>query len=204
MTHEFLNLSEAADLLGVHPSTARAWADRGEIPSHKTAGGHRRFRRDELEAKAAATQRSQQTGIQLVVQNTVGRARLEMTEGRLAEEGWYQQLDAAARQQLRQIGHQLLHLVPQYLNHQDPAILESARQVGHAYEQLGRANGLRLTDTVRAYLLFREFLSQTIYDMIEATGRQSPTDWGTIQRQVTTFTNEVLLALIDSSEHESN
>lgn len=200
MTHELINLSEAADLLGVHPSTVRAWADRGEIPSHKTAGGHRRFRRDELEAKAAATERSRHTGIQLMVQNTVGRARLEMTEGRLAEEGWYQHLDAAARQQLRQIGHQLLHLVPQYLEQPSPTILESARQVGQAYEQLGQASGLRLTDTVRAFLFFREYLTQTIYDMIEATGPQSPTDWGTIQRQVTTFTNEVLLALIDSSE----
>lgn len=200
MNNELLNLSEAAELLGVHPSTVRAWADRGEIPMHKTAGGHRRFRREELATSAAATQRSQQAGIQLVVQNTVGRARLEMTEGRLAEEGWYQQLDAAARQQLRQIGHHLLHLVNDYLNNDDPATLEQARQVGIAYERLGQENGLRLTDTVRAYLLFREFLSQTIYDMIEATGPQSPTNWGTIHRQVTLLTNEVLLALIESHE----
>ncbi|MBP7997878.1 MAG: helix-turn-helix domain-containing protein [Chloroflexi bacterium] len=201
MTNDLLNLSEAAELLGVHPATVRAWADRGEIPMHKTAGGHRRFRRDELPIKAAATTRSQQTGIQLVVQNTVGRARLELTEGRLAEEGWYQQLDAAARQQLRHLAHHLLHLVTQYLNSDDPLTLTEARQVGVAYEQLGRACGLSLTDTVRAYLFFREFLSQTIYDMIEATGPQSPTDWGFIQRQVTTFTNEVLLALIDSHVH---
>lgn len=200
MVSDLLNLSEAAALLGVHPSTVRAWADRGGIPVHKTAGGHRRFRREELLGHAAATQRPHQAGIQLVVQNTVGRARLEMTEGRLAEEGWYQQLDAAARQELRQLGHRLLHLVNDYLNDDAPIILEQAQQIGREYERLGRANGLSLTDTVRAYLLFREYLSQTIYDMIEATGPQSPTDWGTIHRQVTIFTNEVLLALIASRE----
>lgn len=200
MVSELLNLSEAAELLGVHPSTVRAWADRGEIPVHKTAGGHRRFRREELLGHAAAMQRPYQAGIQLVVQNTVGRARLEMTEGRLAEERWYQQLDAAARQQLRQFGHQLLHLVNDYLNDDDPVILQRAQQLGCEYERLGRAHGLSLADTVRAYLLFRAYLSQTIYDMLEATGPQSNTDWGTIYRQVSTFTDEVLLALIASHE----
>ena len=42
---EWLNLGEAAEILGVHPSTLRAWADHGEIPAHRTPGKHRRFRR---------------------------------------------------------------------------------------------------------------------------------------------------------------
>ena len=49
---DWLNLGEAAELLGVHPSTVRAWADRGEIPVQRTPGGHRRFRQADLEAHA--------------------------------------------------------------------------------------------------------------------------------------------------------
>ena len=36
---EWLSLSDAAEYLGVHPSTVRAWADKGDLPVHRTAGG---------------------------------------------------------------------------------------------------------------------------------------------------------------------
>ena len=49
MTNEWLNLSEAAEILGVHPSTVRLWADQGRLPVHRTQGGHRRFKRQEVE-----------------------------------------------------------------------------------------------------------------------------------------------------------
>jgi len=48
---EWLTLSQAAALLGVHPSTVRRWADHGDLPVKLTPGGHRRFRRAELEAR---------------------------------------------------------------------------------------------------------------------------------------------------------
>ncbi len=44
---EWLSLSEAAELLGMHPATVRLWADRNELPSRRTNGGHRRFRRSD-------------------------------------------------------------------------------------------------------------------------------------------------------------
>ncbi|MFZ0545479.1 MAG: hypothetical protein WAM60_08575, partial [Candidatus Promineifilaceae bacterium] len=51
---------------------------------------------------------------------------------------------------------------------------------------------------VRAYLFFREFLFQTIYDMTEASGSSGPTDWGQIRKLAGTFTDEVLLALVEA------
>lgn len=43
-----LTASEAAALIGVSIATVRGWADSGLIPSHRTAGGHRRFDPAEL------------------------------------------------------------------------------------------------------------------------------------------------------------
>ncbi|MDD2695289.1 MAG: helix-turn-helix domain-containing protein, partial [Anaerolineales bacterium] len=49
MSSEWLRLSEAAAILGVHPGTVRSWSDKGVLPVHRTRGGHRRYRRAEVE-----------------------------------------------------------------------------------------------------------------------------------------------------------
>lgn len=47
---DWLTLGQAATFLGVAPSTLRAWADASRVPAFYTPGGHRRFRRSDLEA----------------------------------------------------------------------------------------------------------------------------------------------------------
>jgi excisionase family DNA binding protein len=197
---EWINLSDAADLIGVHPTTMRAWADKGEIPSHRTPGGHRRFRREELEAWAEANSHSQKAGAQLIMQNTLGQARFKLTEGSLDDQEWYQRLDDKMRAVHQQNGRRLLQLIMRYTaaNGRDEAALNEAREIGRGYEEMGRSGGLSLAETVRAYLFFREFLFQTIYDMTEASGSGSPTDWGQIRRLAGIFTDEVLLALVEA------
>ena len=46
--NEWLSLQQAAKVLGIHPTTLRAWSDRGRIASQRTPGGHRRFSRTDL------------------------------------------------------------------------------------------------------------------------------------------------------------
>ena len=53
MPGNWLTLTEVSELLGIHPSTVRNWADQGVLPVHRTQGGHRRFMRAELERIAA-------------------------------------------------------------------------------------------------------------------------------------------------------
>jgi excisionase family DNA binding protein len=197
---EWINLGDAADFVGVHPTTMRAWADKGEISSQRTPGGHRRFRRQDLEAWIEAQTHSQQAGAQLLMQNTLGQARFRLTEGNLNDQEWYQQLDEKMRTVHQQNGRRLLHLIMRYTsaNGRDKEALEEAREIGRNYEEMGRSNGLSLAETVRAYLFFREFLFQTIYDMTEASGSGGPTDWGQIRRLAGNFTDEVLLALVEA------
>ena len=51
---EWLTLGQAAAFLGAAQSTVRKWADRQLLPAFYTPGGHRRFRRADLEAFLAA------------------------------------------------------------------------------------------------------------------------------------------------------
>ncbi len=51
---EWLRVQQAADLLGVSPTTVRRWADSGTIGSRRTPSGQRRFSRQDLERQLAA------------------------------------------------------------------------------------------------------------------------------------------------------
>jgi len=46
---EWLTLGQAARFLGVAQSTIRKWSDHGRVPAFYTPGGHRRYRRSDLE-----------------------------------------------------------------------------------------------------------------------------------------------------------
>src|ERR671937_2033942 len=47
---EWLTLGQAAKFLGVAQSTMRKWSDLGRVPAFYTPGGHRRYRRRDLDA----------------------------------------------------------------------------------------------------------------------------------------------------------
>lgn len=47
---EYVNVAEAAEILGVAQNTLRKWADRADIPMHRNpANGYRLFKRADLE-----------------------------------------------------------------------------------------------------------------------------------------------------------
>jgi excisionase family DNA binding protein len=47
---DWLTLGKASQILGVHPTTLRAWVDAGLVHAFLTPGGHRRFQAAELRA----------------------------------------------------------------------------------------------------------------------------------------------------------
>lgn len=49
MDNDWVTLGEAAKILGVAQSTVRKWADQGQLETFRTPGGHRRFRRGDLD-----------------------------------------------------------------------------------------------------------------------------------------------------------
>jgi diguanylate cyclase (GGDEF)-like protein/excisionase family DNA binding protein len=51
---EWLRLAEAADALGVSLNTLRRWSDSGRLTCYRSPGGHRRYRRTDIEALLSA------------------------------------------------------------------------------------------------------------------------------------------------------
>lgn len=59
---EWMTLGQAARFLGVAQSTMRKWSDQGRVPAFYTPGGHRRYRRGDLEAFLARSGPPRQGG----------------------------------------------------------------------------------------------------------------------------------------------
>ena len=48
-SQRFLNVSEAAEFLGVSAASLRKWSDQGIVPVYRTPGGQRRYSSADLE-----------------------------------------------------------------------------------------------------------------------------------------------------------
>jgi len=185
----WIGLSEAAKLLGVHPSTVRSWADGGKLSVHRTAGGHRRFLRSEIEDLRRGPEAS---GAQFVMENVIGRTRLEVAEGRLEDQAWYRRLTEIQREAYRDESHRLLQQVGELIGAESS---EESRQIGQEYARISLDAGMTLVEAVEAFLFFRGFLMESIYSL---QGAQSRSAWSQFQRQAASFTDAVLVSLVET------
>ena len=199
MSSDWLSLSEIAEELGVHPSTIRNWADQGRIPVHRTPGGHRRFRRDEVTLWQQADQANTVSETQLVLQNALKRTRFQISEGGLSSESWYQKLDQQARQQYRQSGRSLLQALSAYLSSETGSSADAeARALGYEYAVCARRHHLNLMEATQAFLFFRSNLLDAMYGVYEAASVQSPFVWSNLFRRITAFTDHVMITILDT------
>jgi excisionase family DNA binding protein len=200
ISQDWLSLSEAAEMLGVHPSTVRSWADQGDLPVHRTNGGHRRFRREDVELWMKSKNRDNAVEMGFAVQNALRRTRFEISEGRLANEAWYQKLDDETREHYRQSGRSLLSGVINHLNSSDDLIEAEARSLGYEYASRGRRCGLTNAEAVNAFLFFRNLLLESMLSFYENAGVRSPQAWGVMVRKIHAFTDQIMLTLIETYE----
>lgn len=195
---QWLTLSEASDLLGVHPATLRAWADVGYIRTFRTPGGHRRFLASEIEAMVApAGQASEEP----IVRSLVDVARREISTLRQADQGWLSSFPQEARGPWRDSGRRLIGLAIQYVSRREgrEAVLEEGRAIGQLYGRQCAAGGLGLSNTVRAFLFFRESLLRSTRPGLLAPGRYDAED-ARIHREMREFLDEVMYAMLDAYE----
>lgn len=197
----WVGLGEAAKMLGVHPSTIRAWANKGDLPSRRTPGGHRRFRLRDLEQWESAPP-SEPAEAQVMVQNALGRARMQISDGQLADLPWYKQLDDEARQFHRTMGRRLLEILIAYLTVPQSRAdnIEEARGIGYEYAEVAYHQGLDIADSVRAFLFFRDTLAESIIQLAEVLSLRTANEWGEKLRDVNNLTDAVLVSLIEHFE----
>ncbi len=198
---KWLSLQAASRMLGVHPSTLRQWADAGKIHTVRTPGGHRRFAETDVRA-LLEPEPLEPAGIQLLVQSALGRARLEVSGGKMSDQSWYKRFDESDKAEHRELGRKLLSLVMQYLTQPGDRqnILEEARSLGRAYGERSVSRNLRITESVNAFLYFQDFLMDGVRQMAKTVGQSANIDLVAAYQQISQFTNEVLLAMLEVYE----
>jgi excisionase family DNA binding protein len=101
---EWMTLGQAAKFLGVAQSTIRKWSDHGRIPTFYTPGGHRRYRRGDLEAflVRSGPGRQQSGGPPVLIVDDDAGSR-ELVRLQLEREGYSVQEAASAAEGLASI-----------------------------------------------------------------------------------------------------
>ncbi|GAC1343954.1 MAG: helix-turn-helix domain-containing protein [Ktedonobacteraceae bacterium] len=202
---DWLSLRQVADMLGMHPATVRLWADRNELPSRRTNGGHRRFRRADIEARLhQEAEHKPHPAAQLLVQSVLGRVRFAFTDGTLNTLPWYQHFNDEARDAYRRLGRRMLELLLHALTKStfSEELRQEAHQLGVEYGSITCSSHVSVADAVRAFLYFRNIVDESVLQLAEVRGTRDAQDvpWAESLRQIQALSNEVLPALIEAAQ----
>jgi hypothetical protein len=122
-----------------------------------------------------------------------------VTGGSLTAEPWYRQFDEATRERHRTMGRRLLGLTLHFLNAQDDAtlserFLREAEALGGDYGRIAAQHGLALSEAMRAFLYFRDFLLESVVQMRDVAGANA--DSLRTYHRINGFANDVLIAMV--------
>jgi len=193
---DWLSLSGAAGMLGVHPSTVRLWSDKGIFPVHRTSGGHRRYLRSEVELWMKTSSEKLVMEPASALQSAIGQMRMQIAEGRLEAEPWYQKLDDTARAQYRLSGMALVRGLMNSLSSDGADALSEAYALGYDYASRARRYGLSSVDATQAFLFFRNTLLEALVNAYEEARVPPGLAWGKMLNKIHTFTDQILVDLL--------
>jgi excisionase family DNA binding protein len=195
---QWLTLKDAADVLGIHYTTLRTWADNGDIPVFRTPGGHRRFQlgdlRRFLESRVSQSQLANVDGLMAVA---LSHVRQEISKLPAAESGWRAEITPESAETNRERGRRLFALALNYLirPEQRERLLADGRAIGREYGAEAAQSHLSLAETGRAVQFFRR-------QLLEVVRRDENLDAEDVQiRQlIAQYLDEVLYAVLDGYE----
>jgi hypothetical protein len=164
------------------------------------AGGHRRFSVSEISAligtgnSLASSHRAE-----VLIHSALGRARLELGDGRLQKESWYRQFDDAAKERHRELGRRLMMLLLQASRGEEQArLVREARKLGVEYGRTSLREKTTLTDALRAFLFFRDYIFEDLVGLTSGTENAPGTDPLQAYRRLNHFVNEILVSMIET------
>jgi excisionase family DNA binding protein len=197
---EWLSLSQAAKQLGVHPSTVRAWADQGYLPAQRTQGGHRRFRRSDVEIRMQTRHENTTPEATSIYANVLRNTRVQINESNLDTEKWYMKMDDEARQQYRLSGRSLVQGLIGHLTSSDEGLEAEARSLGYEYASRGQRVGLTSVEAAHAFQFFRTSVMDAILTAYESAEVCSPQVWADLFRKMNSFSDLIIITLLDTYE----
>lgn len=196
---EWLSLGKAATMLGVHNMTLRRWSDSGRFPCYRTAGGHRRFALSDIEEYLQRQSVSPSNHLP----ESWATTALVQTRQQVAhqdQQPWLQAVEEQGlRAEYRQMGHQLMGLLLQYIAADEPngSFLTEARRIGRQYGVYGVRAGMPLRAILEATIFFRDILVESSLQIPSTTYVEPQANLrilrrvnqiiNTIQLEVTTF-----------------
>jgi excisionase family DNA binding protein len=197
MTEKWLSLSGAANVLGVHPSTVRLWSDKGILPVHKTQGGHRRYKQNEISLWAESNHKPHEIEPERMMQEVTKNVRMQISEGRLQAEVWYQKLDEDARMQYRMSARSLFHGLMTYMATEGADAESEAYAIGYEYASRAHRYSLNYVDAVRAFLFFRNTLIDSVIKVYQEANVPSGQTAETFGKMYV-FTDDILVSLLQT------
>lgn len=179
-----MSLGEVCRALEINEATLRQWADRGRLPVYRTPGGHRRFLREDVEALLGRTQATETDPEDLALR----RIRRKLSQADIAEQSWMESFQAEGRDRMRLFGRRLLSLLLrndlESRNGRKGETMSETHMLGHEYGSEMAARGVPLTDSVQAFLFFRQAVVEAVQpDQL---------------RQVVEISDGVLVGLVDA------
>lgn len=195
--NDWLSLSEAAKLLGVHPGTVRNWSNQGVIPFHRTRGGHRRYKRSEIELWRQSQSILTASEVETMMQSALRNTRLQISEGILQHQSWYNKLDDEAKEQYRLSGRLLLQGLSRFLSALEEEGNQQAQRIGSEYALRARRYGLSLVEAAQAFIFFRNNLIDSMLQVYEAAAVRSPHAWSEMFRRINAYTDQIMTALLE-------
>jgi excisionase family DNA binding protein len=173
----WLGLGEASRLLGISQGTLRRWADRGQVASFTTPGGHRRFPKAAILALLPSTRarRPQLSELGASGERMAVALRRRLTaEG--PRQGFLQEIGEEERELFRERGRRMVECLLAHLDAEGPAsaMANLHEAAGHAaeYGASCAALGASLSEAVDTFLRFRA----PFIDELAATARRRGLD----------------------------
>ncbi|HEX9013842.1 MAG TPA: helix-turn-helix domain-containing protein [Anaerolineaceae bacterium] len=204
MADEWLEVYEAARLLGVHQSTLRRWADAGKISHMRTLSGRRRFSRASIEE---ARKEMVSTVPLPPAPDPLGSLALDRARERSHKldqfkASWIHQLNEEQRLLFRYSGQRLVSLMEQYVHRAGPAHpdLDEGQHVAADYGRVCCHAGLTIAQTAEAFLYFRRSVLESVLD---ASAEASNPDCGRTILKAVEFFDFLLVAMMESHAQAS-
>jgi excisionase family DNA binding protein len=198
-TATWLELSEAARYLGVHFTTLRRWTDDGKVPCIRTPGGRRRYQLAALTAFLASLQQGEPPVTASASSSLSLVSLLPPKHLGIANEPWYSRLDDAQRHTMRSGGQQLMAVLMQYATRANggEVFLQEGRRLAAAYGEASQRAGLSLIETLRAFLLVRRSINDSVHQAGALDGAPDADTWRLYDR-MSTFLDAMLLATVEA------